>query len=305
MLLLFAALHVGCGGGAGTPEQGAAQDTLIQNEKGLHEIKIEMQAARAHEMTCVRADFPKYVQQTTSGSKKPFEPRNPALQVTVNALQNAVAAAEQACAGAPGVKGEHAVIVHHGLLTNGEYDAFIQVVCLSYDENDGKYTYAATDDGYTVDGQGGMVYDATGHTKWYASGGPGDRYASKTFIMHEPGGSWTAYDAASDRRAMVFPYEQELALLIAHNDLSGTSMLLIEPYAEATLREDLGGGQYNEKGYFHGVAWVPVDIVLDDTIDIQHPFKAKAADLGAPCPVNCAGEKFKFPTSGAKPRTTC
>jgi hypothetical protein len=311
MVTLLAALYTGCSGDRSTTQEQdttqstseVSQDTLRMKSLYKRAFDVEEPPATAHEVTCIRADFPRYVQHKALGAQQAFAQRDPALKVTVKALKDAVSGLQ--CAPPPEGPIKHAVIVHHGLLANGQYDAMIQVLCLTYDPVTERYTYPASADGYTVNDQGELVYDATGSTKWYASGGAGERYSAKTYIMHKPGTAWAPYDTASDRRAMAFPYELELEHLIDHNELNDTDMLLLEPYAEASVRNDHGGGNYAEDGYFHGVVWVPVGVTLDNVRDPQQPFKNKAADLGAPCPVNCAGKKFKFWTIGVKPRSNC
>jgi hypothetical protein len=73
--------------------------------------------------------------------------------------------------------------------------------------------------------------------------------------------------------------------------------LMVEPAAEFELA-DATTGQPKQDSYVQGVVWVPVGITVNDSLVSGTPYKNKAANLGAPCPVNCVSKAFSFPVTG-------
>ena len=57
-------------------------------------------------------------------------------------------------------------------------------------------------------------------------------------------------------------------------------------------------GQPKQDPYVQGVVWVPVGIAIDNPVVSGTPYKNKAANPGAPCPVHCPGRAFVFPVNG-------
>ena len=274
-------------------------DTMSQSY--IKAFDTENPEVPAAELACVKADFTRYVHVGTPTNHSTIQPRTRPLTVGVSRLQGLVASM-QCVVGGPV---RHGVLLHYGLDNNMGFDVMLQVVCLSYWPTETKnYSYVEPADGYTLDGNGGLVHDAAALTNWYGQNGPGTRYARNVVIDRNADGTWTAFDAAQDVRSTIFPYELQITGLINDNNMGANDLLRIEPIAEPWRRMMDGTGGHIDDLFHQGAAWVPVGVTIDDQ---QHPrtYTNKAADLGSPCPYACPNTKFNFYMRGFPRRKGC
>lgn len=307
-VVLTLLLLAGCGGGqqpASPPEPGTVSSDTIQGDTSTQNLlkarNTENQWVRDAELSCVKADFTRYVHVGTPTIHSAIQLRALPLTVGVSKLQTLIDALPCANGGAV----QHGVLLHYGLDSNMQFDVMLQVVCLSYASEDSKYSYTEPGGGYTLDGTGALVYDAAALAKWYGSNGPGARYASNVVVDHNASNVWTKFSSAKDVRSTIYPFQTQIMGLVNDNKLGPNGLLRIDPISEPIERRRDGAGGYNEVDYHQGAAWVPVGVSLDNTFYPQTPFKNKAADLGSPCPYTCPNTKFKFKFTGLEPREGC
>jgi hypothetical protein len=305
LLLLLAA----CDPAGPEPQHDSGQQdtaTVTPARGVLDDMNMEIYAtADPHvpksELECVVNDFNAHIHKGDTQQHTQILPRQAPLVVAVGELQAAVDALS--CGNGHALT--HGVMVHYGLDAEDRFDVMLQVLCLDHDEATKEFSYEHAEDGFTLDGSGNMVYDTDAHAYWYASSGPGARYASKVVIRHATGGQWAQYNDSIDVRSTIYPFQVQLNHLIAHNGLGSESLLRITPIAEPKERRSDGAGGYIENGFHQACAWVPEGIDLDDTAYASTPYLRKAADLGAPCPFHCPGTPFTFKTSGLPARSGC
>jgi len=303
MLMLMLA---GCGGSQQTappqePEPTAFEDGVNRMQAVEPSIDSQEPWVTASELKCMTDDFNKYIHVGTPASHAPIQLRALPLTVGVGALQALVSGLK--CS-----KGDlvsHGVLLHYGLDGRMGFDVMLQLVCTDHYASDSTYTYDEPKEGYTLDGTGALVLDTNALAKWYASKGPGTRYAANVVLDHNANDQWTAFNKDKDVRSTIFPYQLRLTELIKDNDLGADDLLRIVPVAEPRTRREDGEGGYVETGYHQGAAWVPEGVTLDDKAYVNTPYKNKAADLGHPCPYTCPKDKFKFRDKGLPPRSSC
>ncbi|MBL0036425.1 MAG: hypothetical protein IPP26_11865 [Flavobacteriales bacterium] len=276
------------------------QDTIKMIRSWYKEkFDTEFPQGRPKEVLCGRLDFEKYIHYGSPSSHDTIGPGT--VKINVLSLKNAISALT--CVSADQIK--HGIIVHHGLDLNNDYTAFLQIVCLTYDAGTKEYKYEQKASGYTLNSSGILIPDPEGLTKWNDQGGPGHDYLSKVVLDRNATNTFVQYTYGTDVRSQIFPFETEIDELIADNHLRPEEFILLEPISEPQERIDNANGTYTERGFQQCVVWTPVGRTLDEVFDTNEPYKNKVADLGSPCPVTCAGVKFKFRKRGLRPRVNC
>lgn len=256
----------------------------------------------AKELYCATNDFGYMIHQGLESSHGAISSHGSDLRIKVADLHRAVRDAGTCVDPGPI---EHTVTVHFGLDLNYAFAAALQVQCLSYDPDSGRYQLESSDAYYSIEKEGKLKHHANGLSGWQARYGYLGTYAERVFIRHAPGGGWSLFNRILDKRSVTFPYEMELDSLIVQNRLdSTTGILRLVPVAIPLEREVLPSGGYNEQGYHHRVVWVPEGVVIDD-VPYDELFKNKGADLGAACPPSCPTKGFRFDTLGVAPRAQC
>lgn len=254
----------------------------------------------ASEYACVRADLPLHFRRGTPSSHQAFDAPGGGIKVSATALLS-VLDAVAICA--PTAPVQRAVVVHYGLTQAGNFDVRLQALCLTYSALEETYKYPDSTDCFEVESNGSLSLIEDGMIAWRDEGGGWFNYEQNVVVMHDNSGRWAELDPQRDLNAMIFP-ENALRDLIAHNGL-GNGQLALVPIATPEERTVDGAGGYIESGFRQGVAWLPVDVQLDDTTYPGQPFRAKAANLGSPCPPNFPHLDFSFPARGTVPRDDC
>lgn len=291
-LLVLVGLTAGCRSPRSTaPEPSSKTDT---SQKGSITMNVIDPHVGIDELQCITTHFMASIHHGDPMEHKPIGSRYPVLLVKVGTLQDVVA--QLACTSGETV--DHAVIVHPGLTDQNAFDVLVQVVCLKYDNNTREYSYDPTDVGYTLDGTGQLVLSSSALADWNGLNGPGTRYRSQVVLQRGKGGAWEKFDGSYDVSSVVYAYEGGLQNLIAHNDLDPDDLLLVEPAAELIGKDYYASGHPKVDSYVQGMVWVPMGVRIDDQVNSGTPYKMKAADLGAPCPVNCPTKGFRFPHTG-------
>ncbi|MBL7951135.1 MAG: hypothetical protein JNM62_05395 [Flavobacteriales bacterium] len=252
------------------------------------------------ELQCAIADFAAHVQLGDTATHAPFDVRTGGINVQVSALL----ALLDSLAVCP-VSGpiERAVIVHYGLNDSDAFDVRLQLRCLSYDELEETYTYAASNDCYLVKPDGDLSFIPNGLLAWRDSTGGWTNYRKNVVVQSDTDGPWATLDLLREPNAMVHG-EDDIRALIKDNELE-EGFLSIVPIAEPEQRTRIDDKDHAEEGFHQGVAWIPVGVELDDEKYEDRPFHAKACDLGSPCPPGCPTAPFIFHRSGTPPRAEC
>ena len=254
------------------------------------------------EFDCVKSDFLQHIHHGDTVNNGAINTTGGSLPIQVDALQDLVDALS-ACANPGPIR--HGVAVHYGLNANDTFSAVLQVECLSYDGSDSTYTFHSSPDCYRINGDGTLALKKNGMIDWMKRNEGGRNYWNKVVIKHDRGGRWAQFDSIYDARMVVYPYEGALEHLIDHNGLDSSRMLGLVPIAVPEYRDTLPDGTYVERGYFNGICWIAQGVKLDDSVHVGYPYRAKAADLGSPCPPNCPMRKFRFRDKGMIPRKEC
>ncbi|MBK8228398.1 MAG: hypothetical protein IPK70_14645 [Flavobacteriales bacterium] len=251
------------------------------------------------ELACAEADFADHIHYGDSASHAPIPMPSGGIQMKVSELLTVLGSVEPCEPNGPIERG---VVVHYGLNNASEFDVRLQVLCITYDEATEEYEYAGSDDCYRIKADGSLESEPGGLAAWKATGG-WHRYASRVMIRSNSDPVWNRIDAAVEPNSAIHG-EDAVRDLITQNGLSEGEVALV-PIATPSFREMEPDSSYEERGFHQGLAWVPVGVDLDDSIYVNEPFRAKALDVGSPCPHLCPNTPFKFWVTATPPRHTC
>ncbi|MBK6343778.1 MAG: hypothetical protein IPF41_14645 [Flavobacteriales bacterium] len=251
------------------------------------------------ELACAEADFTDHIHQGDSTSHAPIPLPSGGIQVKCSALLSALDAVEPCEPSGPIVRG---VVVHYGLNSNA-FDVRLQLLCLKYNDTTEEYEYAESDDCYRIKADGSLQLETGGLVAWRAAGGGWANYAARVMIKSDYNSAWVRLHAESEPNSAIHG-EDVVRGLIAQNGLSEGELSLV-PIATPQYRALLPDSTYEERGFHQGLAWVPVGVDLDDSTYTNEPFRAKALDVGSPCPHLCPNTPFQFWTAATSPRHTC
>lgn len=300
-ILLIAS--IGCGTGA--PEQQAPATNGIELMSNALEAALPDMFGTEHlyvpksELMCAMADFDGHLHQGDSTSHAPIPMPEGGIQVQCSALLTALDGVEPCTPTGPIERG---VVVHYGLTADSEFDVRLQLLCLTYNETSEEYEYAASDDCYAIKTDGTLQFIAGGLAAWKSTGG-WNRYVDRVLIQSDNSSPWKRIDTEVEPNSAIHG-EDVVRALIEENEL-GEGKLDLVPIATPQYRVINPDSSYDERGYHQGLAWVPADIQLDDSTYADAPFKAKALDVGSPCPHACPMKPFAFWTRGTAPRHGC
>ncbi len=251
------------------------------------------------ELMCAMGDFDGHLHQGDSTSHAPIPMPSGGLQVKVAELLTVLDAVEPCTPAGPIKRG---VVVHYGLTADSEFDVRLQVLCLTYNETSEEYEYAASDDCYAIKTDGSLQFITGGLAAWKASGG-WNRYVDRVLIQSDNGSPWKRIDTEVEPNSAIHG-EDAVRQLIEQNGLEEGRLDLV-PIATPQYRVMKPDSSYDERGFHQGLAWVPAGMDLSDSTYKDEPFRAKALDLGTPCPHACPQRSFAFWTKGTAPRHTC
>lgn len=288
--------------GSGTTGQADDADTVAMAAQAPASVRYGTEHGHVPlgELTCAQADLPLHIQHGTTTQHAPYTTTTNGIQVKSASLL-AEFAQIQPCQ--PTGPIERCAIVHLGLDSTNRFEVRLQLLCMTYDAMAETYEYQASNDCFVIGSDGDLSLERDGMLAWRAPGGGWDNYATRVVIQPDNDGRWVEFNKETEPHSFVFS-EQHISALIRDNALSNGKLSIV-PIATPEERTLTAEDTYAEKNYHQGVAWLPLDVELDNTTYPGEPFKNKACDLGSPCPPNYPGAGFAFWTKGTPPRATC
>lgn len=298
-------LLIACGPSGESPEGRDATRRMLALDSALRasipaEFGTEHPYVPKGELLCAESDFATHLRRVDTLTYDTFAITQPGIEVKVQAL---LAALDAVAACPPTGPIERGVIVHYGLDSTGRLDARLQVVCLKFDRATGQYTHAASDDCLRVNADGSLALEPMGLVAWRAPGGGWYNYKRQVVIRSDHDGGWKPLDDQNEPNSAIHA-ESGIRDVIAQNGING-GKLALTAIATPQYRALLPDSTYAEIGFHQGMAWVPMEVVLDDSTYSGAPFMRKALDIGRPCPHACVGQPFSFWRSGTPPRAGC